>query len=274
MAKNEILTRLVDLAPGLADLYRSIKDQRNRNAEPQVTPWGFKLAGHEDMAAGDFEPKETALVRDLLQDMDIFVNVGANIGYYCLHAISLGKTAIAIEPITRNLQYLMKNLRINEWEEKAEIFPVAIGESCNVVEIWGVGTGSSLIEGWAGTPSSYRSLVPTISLDRVLDNAIKGKKALILADIEGAELMMLKGAKVTLDNEPSPTWLIEVTTKENQPKGVEFNPNFAETFRVMIESGYRSYIVGDTLEEIDWNLIDEVSKSKSSLPHYNFLFRK
>ncbi len=36
--------------------------------------------GHPAMAAGSFEPEETRLVRELMQQVDILVNVGANVG--------------------------------------------------------------------------------------------------------------------------------------------------------------------------------------------------
>lgn len=48
------------------------------------------------MASGDFEPEETRLIQDLLQEVDTLVNIGANVGYYCCHALSLGKRVIAV----------------------------------------------------------------------------------------------------------------------------------------------------------------------------------
>ena len=80
-----------------------------------MTPWGFSLAGHETMAAGKFYPQETRLVRDLSQEVDVLVNVGVNVGYYCCHALSLGKPVIAVEPIARNLHYLLKNICNHGW---------------------------------------------------------------------------------------------------------------------------------------------------------------
>lgn len=78
------------------------------------------------MAAGTFEPAETQLVRELLQDADILVNVGANVGYYCCHVLSIGKSVIAVEPIGRNLHYLLRNIHQNRWSAQAEVFPVAL----------------------------------------------------------------------------------------------------------------------------------------------------
>ena len=47
--------------------------------------------------------------------------------------------------------------------------------------------------------------VPVLSLDRVLGDELVGKRAFILVDIEGAELMMLQGAFETLMHDPRPT---------------------------------------------------------------------
>jgi tRNA G37 N-methylase Trm5 len=93
--------------------------------EQNATPWGFKLAGNAAMVQGIFEPAETKLVRNILQNVDILVNVGANIGYYCCHALSMGKQVIAFEPIERNLRYLCKNIKNNGWTG-AEVYPMAL----------------------------------------------------------------------------------------------------------------------------------------------------
>jgi len=46
----------------------------------------------------------------------------------CCHALSLGKRVIAVEPIARNVYYLLKNLRDNGWANQAEVYPVALGQ--------------------------------------------------------------------------------------------------------------------------------------------------
>jgi len=56
------------------------------------------------------------------------------------------------------------------------------------------GTGASLIEGSSRIPASYDTKVPVQTLDRILGNALNGKRALILVDVEGAEYAMLFGA--------------------------------------------------------------------------------
>lgn len=225
------------------------------------------------MVNGTFEPQETKLIRDLLTEVDLFVNVGANIGYYCCHALSLDKPVIAVEPIARNLHYLLKNIRSNGWATQAQIFPVALGHRTDILEIWGGGTGASLIKGWASIPESYVTQVPVLSLDRILGNLLQGKQALILVDIEGAELMMLQGALETLVCDPRPVWIVEISTAEHQPSGITINPNLIETFEMFFSRGYRAFTVDDQLSEVTFEMVNEISNDKRNFTTHNFLFR-
>lgn len=263
---------ILDLFPRYASTYRQIRDQLDKKSPPILTPWGFTLAGSPLMASGRFEKNETLLIRKLLSDVDLFVNVGANIGYYCCHALSLNKFVIAIEPVQRNLHYLLKNIKNNSWESKCDVFPVAVGESTNILNIWGGGTGASLLKGWASIPDSYVTQVPVISLDRLLSGAIEGKKTLIMIDIEGAELMLLKGAVNTLANDVRPIWIVEINSTEHQPGSTTFNPNFYSTFDIFFKNGYKSFMVNESLNEINCDNLIDFSKNSEFTNVQNFLF--
>ena len=134
-------------------------------------------------------------------------------------------------------------------------------------------TGASLIKGWASIPYGYVTQVPVLSLDRVLGDAIKGKRALILVDIEGAELMMLQGAAETLQNEPRPIWMMEVCTTEHQPVGTSMNPNFKKTFELFFDCGYRAFTADAVAKEIKKSDVDDVMANRKQLTTQNFLFR-
>lgn len=270
---KSFLRKILEYFPATIQFLRNSRDLIDQRAPSKKTPWGFTLAGHDGMAAGTFEPEETALVRKLLQEVDVLVNVGANVGYYCCHALSLGKPVIAVEPIVRNLHYLLANIRNNGWTGRAEVFPVALGEKTDILQMWGGGTGASLVKGWASTPESYVTQVPILSLDRVLGDAINGKRALILVDIEGAELMMLQGAAQTLRNEPRPIWIMEVSTTEHQPAGTSINPNFAKTFDMFFDQGYRAFTADMGSQEIRKVEIDNVLAHAVRLGTHNFIFR-
>lgn len=266
-----LIRSLINRFPQVATLYRSVRDQMDFMEEPKATPWGFKLTGNAVMAQGTFEPAETELVRKILLDVDILVNVGANIGYYCCHALSMGKPVIAFEPIGRNIRYLCKNIKINGWSG-AEVYPIALSNRIGVLDIYGGNTGASVVKGWAGIPESYVSLVPSSTMDLVLGNRLRGKKALILVDIEGSEKWMLEGATMMLANDPKPIWIVEIVPKEHQPLGVEINPYFTSTFQIFSKNGYQAVGVDADRSPVTMQDIELVSKGILKLGTYNFMF--
>lgn len=223
------------------------------------------------MAGGGHEPDETRLVRELLRDVDVFVNIGANVGYYCCHALELGKTIIAIEPVARNVRYLLANIDDNGWGNRAEVFPVALGAESGVQIIWGGGTGASLVENWASIPTSYRSQVPILTLDRILGSALMGRRALIVADIEGAEYAMLQGAMRTLYNDPKHIWIVEITGTQHQPEATPINPWLLETFRLFFNAGYTASTVDGERRMVDERFVESAAVT-GRLGSSNFLF--
>jgi FkbM family methyltransferase len=257
--------------PRAVTLYRGVRDQLKLMDEPKPTPWGFKLAGNAAMTQGIFEPTETEIVRKLLKEVDILVNVGANVGYYCCHALSMGIPVIAFEPMPRNLHFLYKNIKANEWVG-VEIFPIALSNNVDILEIYGDDTGASLLKGWAGTPEDYKTTVPCSTMDTVLNSRLSGKKALILVDIEGAEKWMLEGARIMLANDPKPIWLVEIMTKDHQPEPLKINPNLMSTFNIFAQNGYNAYSADQEMRPITMEYVENVSSGNLEFSTYNFLF--
>lgn len=259
--------------PRAASIYRGVRDQLDGMQKPMATQWGFSLVGNDAMAKGEFEPRETELVRLLLLDSDILVNVGANVGYYCCHALSLGRPVIAFEPMWSNLHHLCANIKNNNWSN-VEVFPLALSDHVGILNIYGGSTGASLVKGWAGIPNSYRTLVPCSTMDLVLGQRLAGKRALVLVDIEGAEKWMLEGAHMMLANDPAPTWILEVTSRELQPNGIDFNPNFAPTFEIFFRNGYQAFDLEQEMLPITPDYIEKIVKGEVVFKSNNFLFRK
>ncbi len=270
---KKLLRNAIEHFPAAGQFLRNSRDLLDQRAPGRMTPWGFTLAGHEAMVAGTFEPEETEVVRKLLQEVDVLVNVGANVGYYCCHALSLGKPVIAVEPIARNLHYLLANIRNNGWSQQADVFPVALGSRGDILQMWGGGTGASLIKGWASIHENYVTNVPVLSLDRVLGDVLKDKKALILVDVEGAEFMVLQGAAQALQNDPRPIWMMEISTTEHQPAGTSMNPNFEKTFDAFFDYGYRAYTANAEAIKLEKRDVNDVVANRKQLATHNFVFR-
>lgn len=264
---------LVEHYPRVASIYRGVRDQIAYMEEPVETSWGFKLSGNLAMAKGEFEPIETEVVLNILQDVDVLVNVGANIGYYCCHALQMGKSVIAFEPMQKNLRFLCQNVKANGWKN-IEIYPMALSDQVGVLEIYGADTGASIVKGWAGTPESYVTLVPSSSLDLVLGSRLQGKKVLVLMDVEGAEKGVLQGATILLRNDPKPLWLLEISSTEHQPQGIAVNPHFADTFKIMLDAGYEAFTADKAMRKITWaEIVAAQSGDTYTFATHNFLFR-
>lgn len=262
------LGRFPNLKRGLL----ALRDHRATQSPLKETPFGFRLAGSDSMCSGSFEIEETPWIRRLIESCDIFVNVGANIGYYCCFAAQAGKPVIAFEPHSVNCRLLLRNLEGNGFSGRAEVYPTAVGASNGVLNLYGSGTAASLVEGWAGITSNNHTLVPVITLDGVLSGRFDDRSIFLLIDVEGAELSVLEGAINTLARDKKPWWLIEITIHEHQPAGVSVNPNLGKTFKMIFSSGYEVWTLEKVPRRIEYEEIETIEKSgKDSIGLHNFL---
>lgn len=206
-----------------------------------TTPFGFELISRKysenrSMLEGKFESSELGIIRECLNEADVFVDIGANIGYYVCLALSLGKHAIAVEPQQQNLECLYANLSTNGWTH-AEVYPVGLSDKPGLLTLYGAsGLCASLVKGWAGYSERFKQIIPVTTMDNILGYRFEGKKLFIKVDVEGAEFDVLRGASKTLRMIPQPTWLIEVSSSLFHPNGV--NRNFTNTFDIFWKNNY------------------------------------
>lgn len=239
------LTRVKELLeaklPAAAAAYRAWRaESQARRCGSRRIPLGFQLVGDPSMQNGTFEPAETALLQRLLPDADLFVDVGANVGFYSCLARSKGVATIAIEPMTANLRVLFRNLRENGWND-TEVWPVGLSNATGIADIYGGGTGASLVAGWAGNREATRQTISLTTLDRLLDGRFNGSRLVIKVDVEGAEFQLLVGATETLRRTPNPIWLLEIVLEQHRPR---MNEHFLQTFEIFWHNGYQCYAVG------------------------------
>jgi FkbM family methyltransferase len=267
-----LLRRSVERFPALAATYRYARDRLALQAAvAQDTPFGFRLAGSKDAARGQFEPEETAFLAAILQRGDVFVDVGANVGFYTCLAASKGAHVVAIEPLSENLAYLYRNITENGFGD-VEVFPLGVSDTPGLLSLYGGGTGASMLAGWAGATEAYRRTVATTTLDIVLSNRFSGRHLVIKVDVEGAELPVLRGAVSVLRAAPRPSWLVEIVLTENQPSGI--NAHFEQTFEMFWSHGYSAYTADKEAKPVlPEDVRGWVSQRRRSFGGYNYLFR-
>lgn len=215
-------------------------------------PLGFKFAAgvhpaYAQMREGTFEPDETAIMSRVLPSVDLFVDVGANLGYFSLLARKLGVPVIAVEPQPQNVKTLEQNLSANNW--RAEIHQVALAERPGTLPLYGAsGPSASLLPRWAGYSTKHVQQVPVSTLDILMASQRDDKVLAVKIDVEGAEIGVLNGASETLGRFPNSYWLVEVCLNEFHPDGS--NPDFLAAFATFYSFGYRAYVADELLEPV------------------------
>ena len=240
-------------------------------SNPRKTPYDFEFFGNRHVISGTFEPNETRVFKSLLPLVDEVVNVGANMGYYCCHALSAGKPVIAFEPDQLNCRYLLANIQVNGWEEHFELFPFCLGDRKKIATIYGHGTGTSLLKGWARAPESLSNLTFVHTADKVFEKR-DSRRRLFMVDIEGAEYSFLKGAKSFIDSSESNYWILEINIYNHFPDS-KINPKLLEIIDIFLNAKYDVLAIKETLVPISREIVvSTVAEQKDKIKTHNFLF--
>lgn len=241
---RRLIASLVERAsPDLAAALRQAKSARaRRRAELVRTSDGFLFACDPGVGMSFADDTETGVLRAALSACDVFVDVGANVGFQTCLALQQGKRVVAIEPLAQNLDYLYTNLQANGWEE-VEVFPLGVSDRPRIATLHGRGALASLIDGWSHLHDPWSRPVPLSTLDAVLGGRFAGERLLVKVDVEGAEAAVLAGAEETLARDPAPVWMMEVCLTEHHPEGL--NPGFAGVFETFWRHGYRAVTLDD-----------------------------
>ena len=237
-----------------------------------MTGHGFLFGGNAVMQKGAFEREESSLIRHYLEEASVFVDVGANVGYFTCIARQMGRRVIAIEPCIQNLDFLYMNLSANGWTD-VEVFPVCLGEKPGLSILYGWGTGASMVRQWAGCSDFQQRSVPISTLDIVLGDRFDGEEIVIKVDVEGLEYPVLRGAQRTLKRFPSPVWLVEVCLTEHHPAGI--NPHFQNVFRIFWEQGYLARTIGkDSKVVAPYDVERWVKEGQRDFGSVNYVFER
>jgi FkbM family methyltransferase len=157
------------------------------------------------------EYHEMRLVAHLLRPGDRFVDIGANVGYFTLLAASLvGPTGSvdAFEPGQPALDRLRENVAMNALPQ-VRVRPLALSDAAGEALLT---TGRDTENRLATADDAVTAPVRAERLDAVLD---EGPYAMAKADVEGAELRVLRGAERLLARATPPVWLLELREVAN-----------------------------------------------------------
>jgi FkbM family methyltransferase len=141
--------------------------------------------------------------------VDYFLDIGANIGVYCilLARKGFGGELIAFEPDPGNYARLLANLSVNRLVGKIRALPWALGSQAGEMSLMEAGAANRG-ESWIVHPDKPPEEAPGVATHRVKqvrfddEFSIAGKTILVKMDVEGSEFHALAGMQRTLrDNE-------------------------------------------------------------------------
>jgi len=146
-----------------------------------------------------YEPHVTAQVASMLKEGDVFVDIGANIGYFTLLAAKIvgPKGHVhAFEPIIGNLELLAKSLEENAFQN-VTIYPYAVAEERTTfqLELSGSDSNSRVLDlsESSADEDELELIVEAYPLDELLKDC--SRIDIIKMDIEGAEARAWSGMK-------------------------------------------------------------------------------
>lgn len=260
--------------PNVGNHYRYYRDAKILRSEVLFREkLGCFFNGASAMEDGEFEPDETNIFDKIIGNYDVFVNIGANTGYYVCKALQKEIRTIAFEPNQLNVNILLRNIEANNFDADFQLFPIALSNELGVLPLFGASTGASLVKGWAGQVSN--TLVPISSFDSTALPLTEDQKCFVMIDIEGAELGCLKGAISLLTSDTNNDFLIEICVNQNQPDGIIVNPKLVETFEFMYSYGYVGYTVGAKMRKVELSEVKKIASTNvDTLRVYNFIFTK
>ena len=147
--------------------------------------------GQEIISTRSYEPHVTDAIVTHLKSGDVFLDLGANIGYFSLLAASIVKNdgkVISFEPNQYNRQLLYASVVENQFNN-ITVYPFAVSDSQQILRLMTSGSNGWVVE--LSEESVNYQLVQSVILDELLQ--FEKKINVIKMDIEGHEPIALRG---------------------------------------------------------------------------------
>ena len=198
---------------------------------------------------GVWEPSITAYLIQALAPGDIFIDIGANVGYDTLlasHLVGANGQVLAIEASPHVFGLLEKNLALNATTNVTAhhaavcasecLVPVYLHDGCNL-------GGTTIVPSIARRRAvTLEATVPGLPLGAIVPEATIVGARLIKIDVEGAEWPVVKGFADLLPHLSSRTeLLIEVSAEGLSDHDVSIS-DFLSLFR---RAGFSPYVIGN-----------------------------
>lgn len=220
---------------------------------------------------GEYERAVTRVIRAVVEKDDVCMDIGANFGWYTtlLQKLSGSGGAVhAFEPVPDIFRTLKKNVDLVSDNSNIIINNVALGDKSGTIEMHlfaGLPNGHSSLS-TMGRSDYTKVAGQIIMLDSYLSDHDIKQVDFMKVDVEGAELMLLNGAKKLFEQTIPPIWMIEMAL--GTTKGFGYLPNDLIEF-LRRHADYDFFAVNEqrlTLTSIEGFPSDDIGANVLCLP--------
>lgn len=154
--------------------------------------------------SGYWESWITTWVSQQFDSHDLFIDVGANVGYYTLMAAKHGLRTVSFEPNPVVCRHLYDSVVLNNEEKRVQVFEVALSDISGQIKL----VIPDRHSGGAFITDSADGI--TVPMERLDDYPIGGyKNVLVKIDAEGAEPRIWAGMSGLLNSRSKVTTFLE-----------------------------------------------------------------
>ena len=194
------------------------------------------------------EPEFMDIVKKEVKPGMVALDIGANIGYVTLfiaNYVGPKGYVYAVEPSPRNFEILKKNIELNHLQSRVDTFQFAFSTKSGVRDL-NISTESNL-HSFKKTKHSVDVVeVKTVTIDDFFDN--KQPPNFIKMDIEGAEVEVLSGIDIILNNVTKPMKILMELHPMYYQEG-----NMDEQMQRLFDAGFKvKYLVSAGLARPDF----------------------
>lgn len=159
--------------------------------------------------------EEHNFIQSYIKKGDSCVDVGANIGEYCLlfSQYSMTGNIYAFEPVPSVTTRLQENIFINQRGTQIKTFQKAVSNKVGRISF--TSETQSELSHISTSKTELATSVETITLDQFFAEAKLKEIALLKIDVEGAEGLVLSGAKGLIKAAKIKALMIEVNPRSN-----------------------------------------------------------
>lgn len=200
---------------------------------------------------GVWEPDVSRVIEQNLAPGDVFVDVGANIGYDTLLASSRVGSAgrvVAIEASPRTFALLQRNLAANGTAPNVRAVNAAVSDRPGTLELYEVNAGNiGAATTLASRGGTLMARVEALPLEQILTPQERSRLRLIKMDVEGAEPPILRHLLEHLSIYPATMDIVVEATPDDDPEV------WRDVFDRMRAAGFTAWAI-DNDYELEWYL--------------------